>query len=293
MGRRLGQHFLTDPAILDRIVDALDPQPDDVVLEIGPGKGALTRQLAPRVGWVVAVEKDVGLVERDVGDGIRDTGRRIEDAGHEVGDERFPANVSVIVADALALEWPDALRSVSNPVSRLPFPDCKIIGNIPYYITSPLIDKALSPPPAKVIVFLLQKEVAERLAAAPGGKTYGALTVGVRAVADVEKLFVVRRGSFQPPPAVDSAVVRITPKADPLIDESERGPFRVFVQDLFSHRRKQIATIIRATTGWNRETVRPMLERLDVDSKARPEVLAPEVFVTLFRETRELSKEGL
>jgi 16S rRNA (adenine1518-N6/adenine1519-N6)-dimethyltransferase len=283
VSRRLGQHFLTDPAILDRIVDALEPQPDDLVLEIGPGKGTLTRRLASRVGWVVAVEKDVRLAQGETGDGIRDS-------TYKGRDYRFPPNVSVITADALALEWGDALRSTPNPISRLPHPVFKLIGNIPYYITSPLIDKALTPPLPDVIVFLMQKEVAERLVAGPGGKTYGALTVGVQAAADVEKLFTVRRGSFQPPPAVDSAVVRLRPKAQPLIDEGERAPFRLFVQGLFSHRRKQIATIMRAMTQLERDGVTSLLAKLDIDPKARPEVLGPEVLIALFRATRDCSQ---
>ncbi|MDH3456844.1 MAG: 16S rRNA (adenine(1518)-N(6)/adenine(1519)-N(6))-dimethyltransferase RsmA [Gemmatimonadota bacterium] len=284
MSRRLGQHFLTDPTILDRIVDALDPQPDDLVLEIGPGTGTLTRRLAPRVGWVVAVEKDVELVARETGHGMRDTGLAAE-------DRRLPANVTVIHGDALRLDWDQALKDISYPVSRIPSPGHKLIGNIPYYITSPLIDKALTPPFPTVIVFLVQKEVAERLVAEPGGKTYGALTVGVQALADVEKLFTVRRGSFQPPPAVDSAVVRMRPKTHPLIDEGERAPFRVFVQELFSYRRKQISTILRATTDLNRDGLRSLLAKLDIDPKSRPEVLGPDRLVALFRDTREWSKQ--
>ena len=124
MGRRLGQHFLTDITILDRIVAALTPEADDVVLEIGPGQGTLTRRLASRVGRVVAIEKDEALI----GEGRREKGE----------ENAWPANVSLVAGDALRLDWHDEVRKalLPSPLSLLPL---KIIGNIPYYITTPLI----------------------------------------------------------------------------------------------------------------------------------------------------------
>ena len=237
--RRLGQHFLTDPRILGRIVDALDPVPGETVLEIGPGKGSLTRVLLARGLKVVAIEKDRKLAE-----GL--------------------AGVDVICGDALRVEWPRV---------------AKVIGNIPYYITSPLIEKALSPPPRKCVVFLVQAEVADRLAAPPGGKTYGALSVGVQAVCRVEKLFEVAPGAFKPPPKVRSAVVRLTPLGAPLIRAEEVGPFRVFVTACFSKRRKQLKN---AVPGLNAVEIRA----LGVDPEVRPERLPPETFVRLMRAGR-------
>jgi len=237
--RRLGQHFLTDPRILGRIVDALDPVPGETVLEIGPGKGSLTRVLLARGLKVVAIEKDRKLAE-----GL--------------------AGVDVICGDALRVDWPRV---------------AKVIGNIPYYITSPLIEKALSPPPRKCVVFLVQAEVADRLAASPGGKTYGALSVGVQAVCRVEKLFEVAPGAFKPPPKVRSAVVRLTPLGAPLISAEEVGPFRVFVTACFSKRRKQLKN---AVPGLNAVAIRA----LGVDPEVRPERLAPETFVRLMRAGR-------
>lgn len=234
--RRLGQHFLSDPRILGRIVDAIDPVPGETVLEIGPGKGSLTRALLARGLKVVAIEKDRKLAE-----GL--------------------AGVDVISGDALRVEWPRV---------------AKVIGNIPYYITSPLIDKALSPPLRKCVVFLVQAEVADRLAAPPGGKTYGALSVGVQAVCRVEKLFEVAPGAFKPPPKVRSAVVRLTPLGAPLITPEEVGPFRVFVTACFSKRRKQLKN---AVPGLNAAEIRA----LGVDPEVRPERLPPETFVRLMR----------
>lgn len=236
--RRLGQHFLSDPRILGRIVDALDPVPGETVLEIGPGKGSLTEALLARGLHVVAIEKDprlAGALAR--------------------------ANLRVVEGDALRLEWP-----------RVP----KIVGNIPYYITSPLIDKALTPPLPERVVFLVQAEVADRLAASAGTKTYGALSIGVQAVCRVEKLFTVAPGSFKPPPKVRSAVVRLTPLAQPLIRPEEIATFRAFVTACFSQRRKQLKNAVPGLSA-------NQLAELGIDPTLRPERLAPEAFVRLLR----------
>jgi 16S rRNA (adenine1518-N6/adenine1519-N6)-dimethyltransferase len=257
VGRRLGQHFLFDPAILDRIVDAVDPHPADQVVEIGPGKGTLTQRLAPRVGWVVAIERDGALAEE-----IRTTA---------------PGNCRVIHGDALEVDW-HAQLPVPSPAA--PY---KVAGNIPYAITTPLIDKALIEPLPASITFLVQKEVAERVGAAPGSKAYGALSVGVQAVALVERLFAVRAGSFRPPPKVDSAVIRLTPRTLPLTAAEEREPFRRFVAGLFGQRRRQLTRALRTVTDLPPADIAELLASLGVDPAARPEVLAPQEFVDLFR----------
>ena len=208
MSRRLGQHFLHDPSILDRIVDALDPQPSDVVVEIGPGRGSLTLRLAPRVGRLVSIEKDATLV------------RRLQD------DPAFAA-VHVLAGDALTVDWHDACGAASF----------KIAGNVPYYISTPLIHRALSYDRVPVIVFLVQREVADRIIAQPGSKTYGGLSVGVQTYAEVARLFTVAPGAFVPPPKVSSAVVRLTPREAPLLPRADRESFRRFVTAVFGQRR--------------------------------------------------------
>ena len=165
--RRLGQHFLTDPRILQRIADALGATAADTVLEIGPGPGGLTEVLAARAGRLIAIEKDADLVPA-----LR---ARVPDA-------------TVVEADALEADW-----------HALAGPDGLVAGNIPYNITSPLIDKALAPPRPARIVFLVQKEVADRVGAAPGGEAYGALSVGVQAVARAERLFIGARRRVSSP----------------------------------------------------------------------------------------------
>jgi 16S rRNA (adenine1518-N6/adenine1519-N6)-dimethyltransferase len=273
--RRLGQHFLRDPAILDRIVDALDPTPDDLVIEIGPGEGSLTERLRRRVGAVLAIEKD------------RQLARQLEEAGkREAGNGKRGALV-VHSADALKVDW-TALARHSFPVSRFPLPP-KLIGNIPYYITSPLIDKALTPPGPRVIVFLVQREVADRVTAGPGSKAFGALTVGVQTAARAERLFIVKAGAFQPPPTVESAVIRLTPLQHPLVAPEARADFRTFVTQLFAQRRKQLVRSLRNVAHLDRNAAQALLERSRLEVTARPEMLAPSELVRLFGALTEVS----
>jgi 16S rRNA (adenine1518-N6/adenine1519-N6)-dimethyltransferase len=258
VGRRLGQHFLFDPTILDRIVDALEPTPHDVVLEIGPGRGTLTRRLVPRVSRVLAIEADPGLADR--------LGR----------DSALMDALTLVSGDALAVDWHRLVHDAD--AERF-----KVVGNIPYYITSPLIERALRPPLPQVVVFLVQREVADRLAAKPGSKVYGALTVGVQAMATVERLFVVPAGAFRPPPKVESAVVRLIPLDRPLIVPAEHPAFRGFVQSLFSRRRKQLANALRVATGLDRDGASQALVDLGIAPTARPEQVSVERIAALFR----------
>ena len=277
MSRRppLGQHFLRDPKLLTQIVDALEPAPGDVVLEIGAGQGSLTEQLLARGLRVVAIEKD----------------RRL---AHELGTrnaERGTERLTVVQGDALELDW-HALLDPSLTVPRSDFrvppsnvrvPRFKVTGNIPYAITSPLIDKALTPPLPERIVFLVQREVADRLAARPGSRAYGALSIGVQATCRVEQLFGVRAGAFHPAPKVASALVRLVPRPDPLVAPAELRAFRAFVTACFTRRRKQLRNVVMAATGRPAAAVLAGLAQLGLDPAARPETLAPATFVRLWR----------
>lgn len=266
MGRRLGQHFLFDPAILDRIVDALEPSDQDIVIEIGPGLGTLMERLAARVRRVIAIEKDRELAKK-----LRETLAPLL------------GNVSVVEGDALEIDWHGLVAEATVPPSPFPLPGSyKVTGNIPYAITSPLIEKALTPPLPGVVVFLVQREVADRVAAEPGSKAYGGLSVGVQAVARTERLFMVRAGAFKPPPKVDSAVVRLTPLPDPLVAPREHAEFRRFVTALFGRRRKQLGGAIRGVTGRERADVEAELVRLGIEPTVRGETLPPADFVRLF-----------
>ena len=256
--KRLGQHFLADPGILNRIVDALDPEPGETVIEVGPGHGSLTEVLLARGAKVIAIEKDRALAE-------------------ELRYRLSATGCQVVTGDALDLDWHELQ-------SRYPIADSrerlKIAGNIPYNITSPLIEKALTPPLPERIVFLVQLEVARRIAAAPGSKTYGGLSIGVQAQCRVEELFMVLPGSFRPPPKVKSALLRLTPLAEPLVRPDEVAPLRAFVTACFSRRRKQLHNAVPGATAAS-------LRVLGFDPKARPETLAPADFVRLLRWSRE------
>lgn len=253
--KRFGQHFLSNRHLLDRIAAALGAEPGDAVLEIGPGPGGLTEALVGCGARVTAIE-----IDRDLAADLR---------------SRL-SSVRVVEGDALQLDW----RAVAglDPGDRL-----LVAGNIPYNITSPLLEKALNPPRPARVVFLVQKEVADRLVAGPGTAAYGGLSVGVQAAARVERLFTVPAGAFHPPPRVDSAVVRLTPREDPLVSDAEQPRFRRLVTGLFGFRRKQLLRALRQLTGWPAERAGAVLAEAELPLDARPERLSPVEFARLHR----------
>jgi 16S rRNA (adenine1518-N6/adenine1519-N6)-dimethyltransferase len=252
--KSLGQHFLTDRRILGRIADALQLQGGETVVEIGPGRGALTDILAERAGRLVAVEVDRALAAM-----LR---------------ERYARRSNVLIAEA------DVLEVSLGELAAGPF---VLVGNVPYYITTPILFHALEHPRAERSVYLVQREVADRLTATPGSKEYGALTVNVAAVARADTLFKVPAGAFSPPPKVESAVVRITPLAEPLVQPSEEEPLRKLVQGAFGMRRKQMRRVIRTLRSLDAEQADAILAAAGIDPEARPETLAVRQFVELLR----------
>ena len=256
--KRFGQHFLRDRQVLGRIADALGLTGAETVVEIGPGRGALTDLLAPRAGRLVAVEIDRNL------------------AAHLRARYAASPHVSVVEADVLEVE-----------LAALAGPNFVLAGNVPYYITTPIIFHALRPPRPARAVYLVQREVAERLTAAPGGKEYGALGVNVQAVAHAELLMRVPPGAFQPPPKVDSAVVRITPRPDPVVAPDEEARFRTFVQAAFGLRRKQMLRVVRSVSALDPAAAAAVLDATGVAHDARPETLAPEAFARVVRALRD------
>ena len=158
-----------------------------------------------------------------------------------------------------------------------------IAGNIPYNITTPLIARALTPPLPALITFLVQREVAARVTAEPGTKAYGALSIGVQAVAEAQRLFAVSRGAFQPPPRVESALLQLRPRADPLITPDEAVRFREFVTRIFSYRRKRMVHALRHAAKVTPAQAQVLLSTASVDPDARPETLPPAAFAELFR----------
>ena len=209
--QRLGQHFLSSADILDRIARAACPHPEPLVIEIGPGRGALTRHLLERAGRLIAIEIDRALI-----DGLRP----------EFGDR-------IVEADALSADlaqWGDAV----------------IVGNLPYYAGTAIIDRVLAlGPRLKRGVFLIQKEVALRLAAKPHTRDYGYLSVATQLRASVERLFDVKPGAFRPPPKVDSSVVRLTPH-HPDWAPGDEAAFLKFVSASFAMKRKTLKNNLAA-----------------------------------------------
>ncbi|HUF30296.1 MAG TPA: 16S rRNA (adenine(1518)-N(6)/adenine(1519)-N(6))-dimethyltransferase RsmA [Gemmatimonadaceae bacterium] len=252
--KRFGQHFLTDSGILGRIAEAAGVGPGSTVVEIGPGRGSLTAHLLETGARVVAVEIDRDLV------------RRLQD--RFAGVDRL----TIIQGDVLDTDLAAAAGG-----------DYALAGNIPYNITTPILFHAMRPPRPRCAVFLLQREVGERMGAAPGSRIYGALTVTLAAVAHTEVLFRVPPGAFQPPPKVDSVVVRLTPRADPLVSPREEEAFRVLVQGAFGLRRKQMRRVVRTLFDLDADTANSRLAAACIDPGARPETLAPEAFAALLR----------
>jgi 16S rRNA (adenine1518-N6/adenine1519-N6)-dimethyltransferase len=250
---RLGQNFLVDRAALLRIVDALELQSDDEVFEIGPGIGTLTVELAARARRVVAAELDEAAV--------RATQLTLRDHG----------NVQVVHADALRVD-PVELGLGEGYVAA---------GNIPYSITAPLITRLLeSPSPPKRAVLLVQREVAARLAAPPGG--WGLFTVAVRSLAAVERLGDVPPSSFEPPPAVHSSILRLTPA--PQLSAAERTAVLDLARGAFQMRRKTLRHGLGRALGGDEAAALAVLGAAGIDASRRPETLDLEEWRALARE---------
>jgi 16S rRNA (adenine1518-N6/adenine1519-N6)-dimethyltransferase len=255
--KSLGQHFLSDRRILQRIVDALELTGVETVVEVGPGRGSLTELLVPAARRLVLIEYDRALAEL-----LR---QRFAEA---------PA-VTVIQADVLTVDLSAAAGGTYS-----------LVGNVPYYITTPIVFHALRAPRPDRAVYLVQREVATRLVAAPGSDEYGALSVNVQSVASAKLLFRVAAGSFNPPPKVESAVVRIDPRPDPVVTAAEETVFRRFVQDAFGMRRKQMRRVLREILSIDAPAADALLAAASIDPAARPETLSPEDFARLVRAAR-------
>ena len=266
--RSLSQNFLVDHNIRRKIVAELAAGPGDAVLEIGPGHGELSDLLVGQVDMLVLVEKDDLLASE----------LEARFGGRE--------DVRVVHADALEVDLA-ALLPGDRPGL--------LISNLPYGITSPLIFRFfdMRPLPGRMVL-LVQKEVAERIAATEGNKVYGALSVGVQARADVRVAFRVGRRAFRPVPAVDSALIVIEPRADSGDDEM-LGALRVLTRVTFSRRRKQLGRILRSAPEYSLSAVAVdrVLEACGLSPQARPETLTPDQFIELAGRLTEAARETL
>ncbi len=164
----------------------------------------------------------------------------------------------------------------------------RVAGNIPYYITSPLLDAALSPPLPSSVTFLVQKEVADRVIAPAGHDDYGALSIGIQAVAVPTREFLIPAGAFRPPPRVDSAVLHLVPREQPMVEPARIAPLRQLVTSLFSYRRKQMHRALRAALGVDGATSTELLLAASLDATVRPEVIPVEGFIRLLAAVERL-----
>ena len=244
--KRFGQHFLTDPGVIDAIVDAIRPDPEDTVVEIGPGLAAITAPL-------VAHGSRMHLVELD-----RDLAARLR---QQYGDE---PRITVHEADALQFDFA-ALGS-----------DLRIVGNLPYNISTPLLFHLLEQRSSIADMhFMLQKEVVARMAAEPGSKAYGRLGIMLGCYFDIEALFDVERTAFDPPPDVTSAIVRLTPLPPGTYDINDAAKLSRLVATAFSQRRKTIRNSLKQVV--DEET----LEFVGIDPGLRPESISIAQYVEL------------
>lgn len=247
--KRFGQNFLTDQGIISRIIRSISPQDGDILVEIGPGQGALTLPLLEQMPRLTVVELDRDLVAR-----------------LQILQQQFPG-LTIVEGDALRFDFAQLAQGDGS---------LRVVGNLPYNISTPLIFHLLrSAALIKDMHFMLQKEVVERMAAAPGSRDYGRLSVMVQYFCQVDSLFGVPPECFHPRPKVDSAIVRLKPYRELPVVADDFDLFKRVVNTAFQHRRKTLRNTLRNLVPAE------ALEGLDVDLSRRPEVLSLSEFVTL------------
>lgn len=251
--RALGQHFLRDRGIARAIVDLVDPTSRDLVVEIGPGEGALTGELAVRAGRVVALE-----VDRALASGVR---------------ERFPA-VDVVEADARTWDY--------GSLARPPGGRVLVVGNLPYSVGTGILSALVAAGPVvDEMALMLQREVAERVAAAPGSRVYGSLSVFVQLRADVRVALRVSPGAFRPPPKVDSAVLHLRMLPALRIPVGDEARLTAVVRAAFARRRKTLANALAAGLAMPVEDARQAIAGAGLDPGRRAETLSLEEFTAV------------
>lgn len=256
--KKYGQNFIGDPALLERIATVCDWQPGDRALEIGPGAGTLTRAIAREAEEVLAVEIDrrlAPLLEETLAD---------------------CANVHLVFTDALKADLDALMRDTVGWDGRY-----KLIANLPYYITTPLIMHVLEDSEkVSELVIMVQKEVGERLCAAPGSKAYGAVTVMVQYAATVARAFDVGRHAFVPAPEVDSTILHLIPYEKRPIQAQSDAVLRRVVKAAFSQRRKTLRNSL-SSLGCDKALIKQALEAASIEDSRRAETLSVAEFVAL------------
>lgn len=267
--KSLGQNFLTDHQIARRIVDAVAPLATDIVVEIGSGTGALTRMLVERSAYVVAIEIDPRLVQ-------------------ELQASLRADNLSIVAADALTVDWAELIAHAKSRVNSIrPFDRgrnrVRIVANLPYYISTPIIERLLSLGGQLFdMTLMLQREVADRVTTGPGSKEYGYLSVMVQYYCSATKLFEVPSWAFTPAPKVQSAVIKLTVRERPPVEVADSARFFALVRAAFAQRRKTILNNLKAAKGLEFSQPPEMaLEAAFVEPRRRAETLSLAEFAAL------------
>ncbi|MES9844965.1 MAG: 16S rRNA (adenine(1518)-N(6)/adenine(1519)-N(6))-dimethyltransferase RsmA [Candidatus Sedimenticola sp. PURPLELP] len=247
--KRFGQNFLHDQGVINRIIASISPKPDDHLIEIGPGQGAITKELLKAAGRLEAVELDRDLLEP--------LARTCADLGE----------LHIYNADAMKFEF-CKLAEADKPL--------RLVGNLPYNISTPILFHLLEHAGCiKDMHFMLQKEVVDRIAAEPGSKTYGRLSIMIQSQCSVTALFDIGPGAFKPAPKVTSGFLRLTPYIENPHDISDRALFATLVTQAFSQRRKTLRNCLKKLIGID------VFEAADIDPQQRAEQLAVADFVRL------------
>lgn len=253
--RNLGQNFLIDKNIIDKIIAGTKIGPQDTVLEIGPGMGVITAEAAAQAKKVIAVEVDKSLLPI-----LAETL-----AGCD--------NVRIINEDILKLDIEKIITEETADGGEV-----KVIGNLPYYITTPIIMKLLEETTVKSITIMMQKEVADRIKAAPGSKIYGAISVAVQYYCQVEKIADVPKTVFIPQPQVDSVVLRLVRRGEPAVEVLDKGIFFACVKAGFGQRRKTLLNSLQTVRGTSKAMIEESLAAAGVEAGRRAETLSLEEF---------------
>ena len=247
--KRFGQNFLHDPCVIQHIVSAINPKEDDNLVEIGPGQGAITMLLLPKLKQMKVIELDRDLIEP--------LAQRCDPLGE----------LQIHSADALKFDF----RQLADKPASL-----RVVGNLPYNISTPILFHLMEQIDIiQDMYFMLQKEVVDRMAAGPGSKTYGRLSVMLQAFCQVTPLFDIGPGAFKPAPKVDSAFVHLVPHASPRVDIKDRTFFQQVVTQAFSQRRKTLRNSLRKVVEDE------VYATAGIDQKMRPEQLSLEQFAAL------------
>ena len=278
--KNLGQNFLVEESVVSRIAKAAELTPEDTVLEIGPGIGTLTQALAMTGASVVSVELDKRLIPV-----LQETVGAYKNVRIVQGDI-LKVNIPEIIAEVKAdRKTEDAACEVAEAESETKQSDTfKVCANLPYYITTPIIMYLLEQKlPLERLVVMVQKEVAERMTAGPGGREYGAISVAMQYYTEPKIAFIVKAGSFLPAPKVDSAVLVCKKRSTPPVEVPDEKTFFKVVAAAFSVRRKMLNNSLKNMGGLNGEQVKAWLDRAGIDGRRRAETLSLEEFAMLAR----------